>query len=593
LKLRRMLFLALTVLAFSAVFAACGEAEEPVAPKAAKAAAAAAPAEKAQKVSSQSQSPSKPASALPAATAKPSRGSQAPLATPTSAPMVRSAPTAVVKTDPVFGGTLKMISRGSPPSLDRSFTNASGSGYPGEHLYERPFGWDSNLNGEPELVSDWDLTGDGLVLTLNFREARFHTGDMMTSDAVVQSLRRWFDASGGGKLATSFMVSGKDGLIKVDEDTIQFTFSEPFGVLFGAMATTGKPAMIYTEECAKVPYSTDFGSECALGTGPYYLQNWIRGDRIILERHDGYIASDKPSDGKTGEKIAYFDRIEFLEVPAVETKVASLRTGQVDVVTEVPHNFASVLDPDKNVNRVITDTGNIPTIDFNTKLSPTDNVLVRQAIQAAVNIEHVMDANAPRDFWVRCSSRYVCGTVWTSNAADEWYDQRNPDLARQLLAEAGYDGEAIVLWAPTDIQDLNATGVVVAALLESIGINVDFPAQDWATIIGRIREGTYNILADRWGLGFRGSPAFDPMLAGTFVVPFEDAEMQQIQKDFISAIEEDQKRSIVDEINVMFAQKVPTISFGMFQRIHYHQSNIRNLTLLGGGFHFYNTWRTD
>ena len=83
------------------------------------------------------------------------------------------------------------------------------------------------------------------------------------------------------------------------------------------------------------------------------------------------------------------------------------------------------------------------------------------------------------------------------------------------------------------------------------------------------------------------------MLAGTFVVPFEDAEMQQIQKDFISAIDEDQKRAIVDEINVMFADKVPTISFGMFQRIHYHQSDIRNLTLLGGGFHFYNTWRSD
>ena len=570
---------------------ACSSAEEPAAPEAPAAAATAAPAQAAQAIVPTAEPAKRPASALPAATARPASQARVPLPTPTPPAMVRVVPTAMVITDPIFGGTIKMISRGSPPSLDRSFTNASGSGYPGEHIYERPFGWDSKLSAEPELVSDWDMSSDGLVLTLNFREARLHTGDMLSADDVVQSLLRWFDASGGGKLTTEFLAGGRDGLTKIDDDTIQFTFADPFGVLFGAMATSGKPAMIYTQKCAEVPFDTDFGAECALGTGPYKLRNWIRGDRIILERHDGYISSGEPTDGKSGGKTAYFDKIEFLEVPAVETKIASLRTAQVDVVTEVPHNFASILDPDTNVTRVLDDIGAIPTIDFNTNLSPTDNVKIRQAIQAAVNIEDVMDANAPRDFWVRCSSRYVCGTPWTSNAADPWYDQNNPDLARQLLAEAGYDGEPVVLWAPTDIQDLNATGVVVAAMLESIGINVDFPAQDWATIIGRIREATFNILADRWGIGFRGDPAFDPMLAGTFVVPFEDAEMQQIQKDFISAITEDSKRAIVDQINIMFADKVPTISFGMFQKIHYHRSDIKNMRLTGGGLLFYNTWR--
>ena len=168
-----LIAIGLTVMAL-----ACSSAEEPEAPAAA---ATAAPAQAAQAIVPSAEPAKRPASALPAATARPaSQAMAAPLPTPTPAAMVRVVPTAMVITDPIFGGTIKMISRGSPPSLDRSFTNASGSGYPGEHIYERPFGWDSKLSAEPELVSDWDMSSDGLVLTLNFREARLHTGDMLT-----------------------------------------------------------------------------------------------------------------------------------------------------------------------------------------------------------------------------------------------------------------------------------------------------------------------------------------------------------------------------------------------------------------------------
>ena len=309
----------------------------------------------------------------------------------------------------------------------------------------------------------------------------------------------------------------------------------------------------------------------------------------FLRTNQSYIARNEEPNLWAGGKQAFLDRIQFLEVPAAESKIAGLRTGQFDVVLNAPLSFFEILRDDTNIE-ISTPLGNFATIDINASLPPTENVLARQAILAATNIEDFMDALSPRELWFRCSSRYVCGTIWESTAGmDAFYDQNDLPKAQQLLKDSGYAGEPLVLWAPTDNQVLTDIGVVAAPMLEAIGFTVEFPAQDWATLVSKLGDGTWNIIADFWGVGFRGSPLRDPMVAGTFINSFVSPKMQQLQLDLIRAGSLEEQQQLVDEINLAFFEEVPTVSFGQFKLIYPHRTYVRGLQQVALPS-FYNAW---
>ena len=486
------------------------------------------------------------------------------------------------------GGTLSVVAQASAGTMDPTFTAGVGTATPTRHIFEQLFSWNVNAEPQPELAGEWSVNGDVTLYTIKLRDnIIFHNGAAVTADDVIPSINRWSEVNAGGKLTFDFLAEG--GLTKIDDKTIQVRFKEPFGVLFEALAGQPRSSNIYLQKAAEFPSSEDFGEENAIGTAPYFLSRWERGNKIVLERFEAYIARNEEPNLWAGGKQAFLDRIEFLEVPAAESKIAGLRTGQFDVVLNAPLSFFEILRDDTNIE-ISTPLGNFATIDINASLPPTENVLARQAILAATNIEDFMDALSPKELWFPCSSRYVCGTVWESTAGmDEFYDQNDLPKAQQLLKDSGYAGEPLVLWAPTDNQVLTDIGVVAAPMLEAIGFTVEFPAQDWATLVSKLGDGTWNIIADFWGVGFRGSPLRDPMVAGTFINSFVSPKMQQLQLDLIKADSLEEQQKLVDEINLAFFEEVPTVSFGQFKLIYPHRTSVRGLQQVALPS-FYNAW---
>ena len=106
---------------------------------------------------------------------------------------------------------------------------------------------------------------------------------------------------------------------------------------------------------------------------------------------------------------------------------------------------------------------------------------VRQAIQAAVNAEDIMKGYGDPRLWQLCPSLQMCGTPWaehTDNAA--LYNQNNPELAKQLLEEAGYMGEEIIILDPTDFPTIHPIAPVLKEQLSAVGINATVKSTDWA-----------------------------------------------------------------------------------------------------------------
>src|SRR5690606_20348916 len=88
-------------------------------------------------------------------------------------------------------------------------------------------------------------------------------------------------------------------------------------------------AVIYT--AAQIAEVGDSPIDAPIGTGPYRLKEWRKGQEVILERFDSYVGVDAPACGDAGAKHAYLDEIHFISVPDAATRQAGLESGEYDV----------------------------------------------------------------------------------------------------------------------------------------------------------------------------------------------------------------------------------------------------------------------
>ena len=117
---------------------------------------------------------------------------------------------------------------------------------------------------------------------------------------------------------------------------------------------------------------------------------------------------------------------------------------------------------------------------------PFDNVKARQALALMVDQKDYLQAIAgDQENWTVCWTFLGCGQ-WLDNATgSEPYQKQDLAKAKQLLQEAGYKGEKIVVMAPSDIATINAASLTTAAMLRKLGVNVDLQVMDWGTLTSR------------------------------------------------------------------------------------------------------------
>ena len=396
----------------------------------------------------------------------------------------------MVAKDDRFGGTLRVVAQASTESLDTSFSGAYVITVVSGHIWERLFERDADFNPQPQMVSSWEVDDAGTTYTFTLRDGlKFHDGGGVTSDDVIPSLWRMWQTTAAGEFLRSqlagYVEPGEgespvrpDSLRKIDDKTFSMTFQGPIGVVITGLAAPWPLQNIWPERVASgYAAQEDHGEENAIGTGPYKLAEWVRGDKLAVERFDEYVPRDEPGSYLAGGKIAYLDRIEWLEVPAEETKIAGLKTGEWDVVDGAGLDFFADLSQDPNLG-VAKYERHFWTFDFNVTSPPANLKKLRQGIQAAVDIEAMAAAIGPRDLWSLCPARYRCGTPLDSRVGEEFYNENDVEKGKRLVAESGYDGETFLLMNPNDYATITPMGQVLKPAFEELGITVEMPSME-------------------------------------------------------------------------------------------------------------------
>ena len=382
-------------------------------------------------------------------------------------------------TEAVAGGELNVALEQQPETLDPQISTGSTVKYVTRHIFEGLLAADSNFQPVAMLAESWEISDDGKTYTFKLRQGvKFHNGEEMVAEDVVASMNRWLQQSSVAK-----QIMGETATFQeVDPYTVTLQLAEPRLTAIDAMASPKQFAAIMPKEVIESAAAN--GVTEYIGTGPFKFVEWKQDQYIRFTKYEDYQAVDLPTDGLSGKKEALVDDIYFEMVPDKSTQLSGIQTGQYDVAYSLPNDNYEQLKNDPKI-KTYTDLYGNAMHHFNKKQGLFTNIKMRQAVNAALKNEEIMLAGWAHEDLYEIDSGYMANSqVWYSEAGGEEFNQGNQEKAKQLLKEAGYNGEEIVILTNND-SELYNTAVVVHEQLKQLGMNVKLDAYDRATYSDR------------------------------------------------------------------------------------------------------------
>ncbi|ONG58874.1 ABC transporter substrate-binding protein [Pseudoroseomonas deserti] len=370
-------------------------------------------------------------------------------------------------------------------------------------VFDMLYGIGADLQPKPQMVEGHEVSADGRIWDFRLRPGlKFHDGEPVRSRDVVTSIQRWMVRDGMGQMIQSQL----DALEAVDDRNFRFRLKAPFPKLLYALGKSNTPLLVIMPE--RIARTDPFKQITEyVGSGPmaFRRDEWVAGSRSVFERFAGYQPRQEAPDWLAGGKRMLVDRVEWLTMPDPGTAASALQSGEVDWWENPIADLVPLLGRGRNVKVAIGDPlGNVGSMRLNHLQAPFDNKLVRQALQLAVSQEDYMRAIVGDDtaLWKTMPSFFTPGTpLYTEAGAERLKGPRHHDRAREMLKQAGYNGEKVALLVATDVPITKAQGDVTADMLARIGMNVDYIATDWGTV-GSRRTSKKPVAEGGWSIFF-------------------------------------------------------------------------------------------
>jgi peptide/nickel transport system substrate-binding protein len=443
-------------------------------------------------------------------------------------------------------------------------------------VFDTLYGIDTNWNAQPQMIEGHQVHEEGLLWTLTLRDGlRFHDKEPVLARDVVASIRRFAPRI---SFATALMAATEE-LSSPDDRTVRFRLKRPFPHLPEALAGPGAnvPAIMPERLAATSPFKPVAE---IIGSGPYRFlpEEHVSGARAAYERFALYQPrTEGPVGFTSGPKVAYFDRVEWLTLDPFSA-MAALRHGEIDW-WEVPlHDQAEGVAHDPNITVISQYATAMGILRFNHLHPPFDKVAVRRALLGAVDQAEAMTAVAGTDhaLWHDGIGLFAAGTPLANDAGIEVLrGPRDYAAVRQALARAGYDGEKIVVLAPTDAQGIRALSLAGTDQLHRAGMNVDLQEMELGTT-NRRRLNQNAPDKGGWSAFFslldRSVPNTNPYgnmwIRADGLAAFDgwptSQRIEALRAAWLDAGDLDEQRRICTELQMQLWQDVPYIPMGEY-----------------------------
>ncbi|MBN8901515.1 MAG: hypothetical protein BGP06_11745 [Rhizobiales bacterium 65-9] len=461
---------------------------------------------------------------------------------------------------PKKGGNASVAMSAATETVDPHFSRSQVARNVLMHMCETLVTIDERGSPQLQLAEKLDISPDSRVFTFALRKGvPFHNGKEMTADDAKRSLERYARVS-----PERSRLANVDRMTTPDRHTLIVELKSSTPSWIELIKSPASPmTIIPSEECDK-----EANKVLPISTGPYSFVDWDGVTRLRGKRFADYAPNKAYAgrDGYGGARTAYFDEIAFAVVAEASARVAGLQSGQFDILDELPVQAADRLGKDSQFKIYDQKTRGINVVPVNVQKSPTDKILVRRAIQIALDDEEIMGIATEGAFSLNPSFVYKDSEFYPANASDLVYNRKDQARAKALLAEAGYKDEELVILTSGDIPSLREVAVVMSEQLKAVGMKVRLDVMDWPGANARRNDPTtHNLFSTAYAI----QPLLGPFQyqrlvsgAGNWSFYKEDEDMETAWRRLLAATSAADQKKAWQDIETRLNSQVYQLKMG-------------------------------
>ncbi len=296
---------------------------------------------------------------------------------------------------PKRGGILNWFDYADPARLDLHTESPLSVSQAIVGIYSGLVQWGPEKAREvsPDLAERWEVSDDGTAYTFHLHKGvKWHDGEPFSSEDVVHSLKRIIDPEVRSPRCGSLLRPLVKGVEATDESTVVVHLKFPTGIVLPALASA------WCKILPKHVLERDGDltrPESQIGTGPFKLKKYVRGNVIEWERNEDYFVKGLP----------YLDGVKQYIIKSRPTQMAALKAGKVDFWYAWPPLKNPQIDEIRKARKDLvyqrSTPGGISQLHMNTTKPPFDNVDMRRAVDLAID-RHEIASRAYDGFILPC-----------------------------------------------------------------------------------------------------------------------------------------------------------------------------------------------
>lgn len=428
------------------------------------------------------------------------------------------------------------------------------------HVTDKLLYVDADGNVSPWIAERWEQNDSATEFTLHLKTGvTFSDGTSLDASAVVANLDIWYAGrKNEGINPIGLFPKTYDHAEAVDATTAKVFFKKP---TLGFIPTLGyHGSILISPKTIAQPAAQQADLSKTSGSGPYVVDSWKEGDFVKLVKRKDYNWGPAAV-GHTGP--AYLDTITYKLVSEPSLRVAAVQSGQADVAYNASPQELESLKAEGFTIATPRYLGFVNGWAINTKLAPYDDVKVRQALQAGINRQEIIDTVYTPDWKLATSfiQSNVPGATDQSNLL-----AYNPDRAEKLLDDAGWikgaggirtkNGEPLLLtlYSNPYLATSKSVDELIAQQLSKIGWKVSIRAYDVVTFGQKVKYGGPAVPAYEVTRSFIDAGTVASILTNAnngenwFALDESDKTLNELRDKIASAGSTETRKPLLDEL---------------------------------------------
>lgn len=358
---------------------------------------------------------------------------------------------------------------------------------------------DDGKGVQPGLATAWDVSPDGKTVTLTLRDAKFSDGSPITAEDVKWSLDRARDPKNG---IWSFIDESIGSVDVKGPKTIVLTLKHPDPAIIPGL-TVFNNQILPQKAFEAAPGSTmeekaKAFAEHPVGSGPFVLQSWSRGQEMKLVKNPYYWRT-----GSDGKPLPYLDGVTFEVIPDDATRILKVQSGELDGAEFVPFSRVEELKGDGKLNMELYPSTKVAYGNFNVRpklKDGSDNPLANEKVRNALNYAADKDAIiAIVTHGVGTPMSSYMSTATPLHTGDGPVFPVDVEKAKSLLQEAGYE-KGFTFSCLVIAGNVDQIGIATALqqMWSAIGVTLNIEQVDNPTLTSRYRDGDFSMRLGYW-----------------------------------------------------------------------------------------------